>query len=750
MNKQIPSLDVIGKRQPRLDAREKVSGRAVYTDDVSLPGMLHARIVRSPHPRARIKSIDISEALQLPGVRTVITGDHTPTIMYGENQPMLAIGEVRYIGEEVVALAATDPKTAEDALALIKVEYEPLPSVVQVRQAVAPNAPLVHGQSPGNIALSFDKDYGDPDDAFSKCVRVITDEFKSPAQHNCLAELHIAVADFSDVGKLIMWTPTQSAPIYQRGLAKAFGLSENQVQMRFLHVGGAFTGRGMPRPHHFIAAELSRRSGRPVKLRAYGDEEFIMFRSSGETVYKFRTGIGSDGKVKVIDLDVSLDCGAHIEYAMLLYSPASYLTWLYGLDAIRYSGKLVYTNTVPKASHHGGIFGRLNAGLIQHFNHVAEELGVDPVAFHLQNAVDPGHRALDGAYFASCGLKECIEKVAQRAGWAEKYGKLPPYRGIGIGIGAMASGGKIRNHDTSAAQIKVGEDGIVTVFTGIPDMGQGSHTTMGVIAAETLGIDVSMIRIVAGDSDVTPFDWGAFAQRGTVMTGNAVKNACLDAKDQLAAVAATKLKVPKEDIVFSKGQVYARGKPENAMTFDKVAAAALDTTEGRFVMGRGFFNNPLERGSLAFSFGAQIAEVEIDPGTGIVKVLKVTVAHDLGRAINPLAVEGQLDGQVFSGLSQILYEEVRTENGQAMNPSRLEYKLPRTYELPDVEHILVETNDPFGPYGAKEVGEGPIVVTMSAVASAVANALNGMMTEMPMTPWRILRTMKQRKGATRA
>ena len=312
----------------------------------------------------------------------------------------------------------------------------------------------------------------------------------------------------------------------------------------------------------------------------------------------------------------------------------------------------------------------------------------------------------------------------------------------------MASGSKGRwKHDTSAAMLKVADDGIVTLYTGIPDMGQGSHTTMGIIAAEVLGVEASDVRIVAGDSDITPFDPGAFTQRGTFVTGNGVKNAAEDARKQLAETAAKELDVAPEDVVFRGRKVFAKDKPDETLDFAKVVFNTLHSKEGRFVMGRGFYNSPKPYGSMAYSFGAQVAEVEVDPETGVVKVNKVTAAHDIGRAMNPLAIEGQIDGQVFSGVSQVLYEECVMNDGQPLNPSRLEYKTPRTYELPDVDYIIVETIDPFGPFGAKEVGEGPIVVTMAAVANAVSNALGGYMPEIPMTPWRVLRAIKQKEMA---
>jgi len=739
---------VIGKRQERLDGFEKISGRSVFTDDVKLPGMLHGKILRSPHARARILSIDTSKAEALPGVKVVVTGKDAPDLMFSEFQTVFAQDVVNYVGEEVAAVAAADLLTAEDAIGLIEVEYEPLEPVHDLRQALKPDAVQIYERSPGNIGPTHEQDFGDPDAAFAECDLILEDEFKSPVQHNTLAELHVALADFSDPRKLHMYTPTQSSAMYKIQLAESLGLQESQVRIVYQNIGGAFTGRGRAKPHHLIAAVLSRKAGKPVKIKATADEEFTVFRGSGDTLYKFRTGVMKDGTIKALEVDATFDCGAYSEFALILWLPAPYINWLYRIDAARYKGRFVFTNTVPKGSHHGGIFGRMSSGWMQHLNRVAETLGMDPADFHLKNAVEQGHVAMEGSEFASCGLKECIEKATERSGWKEKYGKLPKYHGIGIGIGAQASGSKGADNDTSAAMVKIADDGIVTLFTGIPDMGQGSHTVMGMICAEVLGTIPEDIRIVQGDSDIVPFDWGAFSQRGTFMTGNAVKAAAEDARQQLAEIAARELDANIEDIIFHDGVVSTKDVPDKSMSFKDVVYKTLHSEEGRFVMGRGFYNSPKPFGAMAFSFGCQVAEVEIDPKSGTVKLLKVTAAHDIGRAINPLAVEGQLDGQVFSGMGQVLYEECRIEDGLVLNPSRLEYKLPRTYELPEVDYILVETIDPYGPFGAKEVGEGPIVVSMSAIASAVANAVGALVPEIPMTPWKVLRMLRAKeKGA---
>ncbi len=735
-------LAVLGRRQPRLDGFDKVSGRSQFTDDVRLPGMLQGKILRSIHPRAKILRIDTRKAAALPGVKAVITHADVPEVMFTEHQSVFAGDCVNYVGEEVAAVAAVDLLTAEEAIALIEVEYEPLPAVTRLRAALKDDAPQIHARAPGNVGPKLEQDWGDPERGFAESDLIITDEFKTPMQHNTLAELHVALADWSNSEKLHLYTPTQSAAMYKLDISRALGLSESQIRIVYPNIGGAFTGRGRPKPHHLIAALLSRAAGKPVKIKATADEEFIMFRGSGDTLYRFRTGVTKDGTIKALETECSFDTGGHDEWHMILWLPSIYMNWLYKPEGVRYKGRFVFTNTVPKGSHHGGIMGRMSAGWMQHMSHVAKELGMDPAEFHLKNAVDPGFEAADGSVFASCGLKECIERVVERSGWREKRGKLPKYRGIGMGIGAQASGSKGADNDTSAAMVKVADDGIVTLFTGIPDMGQGSHTVMGMIAAEVLGTQPENIRIVQGDSDITPFDWGAFSQRGTFMTGNAVKAACEDARDQLLAIAAREMGVDAKVVKLQDGYARVQDDAAKRMSFKEMAAKSLHSEEGRFVMGRGFFNSPKAMGALAFSFGAQVAEVEVDPNTGAVTVDKVWAAHDIGRAMNPLAVEGQLDGQVFSGMSQVLYEECRVENGLVLNPSRLEYKLPRAYELPRVEYSLVETIDPYGPFGAKEVGEGPIVVSMSAVAAAVQDAVGAMLPEIPMTPWRVLRMLR--------
>lgn len=738
-------LNVVGRNWARLDGVDKVSGRSIFADDVRLPGMLCGKIVRSPHAHARIVSIDVSRAAALPGVKAIVLAEDAEGVTIGINQPLLPKNIVKFVGHEVAAVAAVNEEIAAEAASLIEVEYELLPPVLSIKEALRDGAQQLHPKVKDNVAWEVNTTHGDPDAVFGECEFIREGDYISNPSHNCFAEFHVCVADFTKAGHLTMYTPTQTALLFQKSLAAGFGLPDGDVRMLTLNTGGGFSGRTSTRAHHFLAALLSRKSGRPVRIRASGDEEFVMCHAGGKVLYKLKSGADKNGKIKVIEADLLFDTGVYIESQMIVTLLTSkYLHAMYPIEASRYRGRLIHTNHMPYYFHHGGGLAQFQFALGQHMDALARDAGMDPVDFNLLNAVEKGHTTMDGTHYASCGLKECIEKTAAQAGWKQKYGKLPPFKGIGIGIGAMASGAKgVFKHDTSAAFVKIHDDGKVSLFIGLPDMGQSSHTAMAIIAAEVLGITPDDIRVVSGDTDMDPLDIGAFSQRGTFNTGNAVKNACTDARDQLAKTAAEKLGVDEASLVFRNYEIYPEGEPEKALAFKDAAYETLHSQEGRFVMGRGFYNSPLEKGTMAYSFGAQIAEVTVDPGTGVVTVDKVTAAHDVGRAINPRIVEGQIDGQIFSGMSQVLYEECVMEDGQVMNPSRLEYKMPRSFEMPEVEHIIVETIDPNGPFGAKEVGEGPIVCTMQAIANAVTHAIGSPVTEMPLAPWRVLRSMKQ-------
>ncbi|MCK6370603.1 MAG: molybdopterin-dependent oxidoreductase, partial [Gammaproteobacteria bacterium] len=442
-------FSAVGRSQPRLDGAAKLTGRSEFADDVRLPGMLHGRIVRSPHPRAKILHIDTSAAESLPGVKAVVTRADAPRMWIGMHQPLFD-ETVNFIGHEVAAVAAIDEATAAEAAALVRVEYEPLPAITALDKALEPGAPQLHPKAPGNISWEQSEVHGDPDRVLAECAHVREDEYFTNPSHNCYAEFHVAVADFSRGDKLTAWTPSQTAILFQKALAAGFGLSDGQVRLMTLNTGGGFTGRSAVRPHHFIAGVLSRKAGRPVKLRAMGDEEFLMCRAGGRTVYRFRSGADANGRLRVVEADLLFDSGAYVESQMIVtVLTKSYLHLLYRIEASRYRGRLVATNNMPYYFHHGGGLAQMQFGWGQHMDALARDIGMDPVEFQLVNAVEKGHTTMTGSYFGSCGLKECITRATRKAGWLRKRGKQPKYKGIGLGIGAMASGAKgVFKHDT--------------------------------------------------------------------------------------------------------------------------------------------------------------------------------------------------------------------------------------------------------------------------------------------------------------
>jgi len=756
MSQKKDKYSILGRNTPRLDGALKASGRSEFTDDVYLPGMLAGKIVRSPYPRAKILNIDTSKALKLPGVKSIITHKDIDSFMVGPDEKLLCDDMTYYFGDEVAAVAAIDEDTAIEAAELIKVDYEPLPGIFSIEDALAKGAPIIHDYLEDNFADEIKMNFGDADKAFAESEMIREDEFVVNPTHSCFSEQHTVLADFSLPDQLTLWTPIQAPTLVQKGMSYNLKLKESNIRVINLNTGGAFCGRGADKPHHYIAAFLSRKSGKPVRIACTADEEFLVYRGGGTYKFKIRTGFMKDGTLKAIETDLMLDCGAYMETQFIVLHFIGFTSqMLYKIEASKYRGRLVYTNNPPYFFHHGTGMVAFRFAFGAQLDLIAKDIGMDPVELNLKNAVDKGYTTPSKIHYASCGLKECITKAAKKSNWKKKNGKLPPYKGIGIGCGVIRSGGKgMFTHDTSAVLLKVGEDGKVFLFTGLPDMGQGSHTTMAMIAAECLGIMTEDIKVLSGDTDITPLDVGAIAQRGTFTTGNAVINACADVKKQLLKTASAKFGVPASAVIFKERKVYPKDTPDKAISFEDLVFDTLYSQEGRFVMGRGFYNPPIEdinratyegNSALAYSFGSQIAEVEVDPETGIVKLTKMTVAHDVGFAINPLGVEGQMDGQVFSGMGQAIYEECVMDNGRVLNPTLLDYRTPRAYEMPEVDHIIVETIDPYGPFGAKEVGQGVIQCTTPAIANAVSNAIGYPIKELPVTPERVLKAIRQKK-----
>ncbi len=749
---------VIGQRVPRVDAREIVTGEAKYTVDIALPGILVGKILRAPLPHARILHIDVGKAKSLVGVMAVVTGADTLGKKYGyrassADEYGLAVGKVRYIGEQVAAVAAVDENSAEEALSLIKVEYEELPPVFDPQEAMKEGAPIIHDEVPDNISYAPHFHWGNVEEGFVKSEYVREDTFKTQAQIHCSMEPHGAVALYSG-GRLTVWSTTQGPYALRKELALTLGLEEGKIRVVKPHMGGGFGGKREMFASDFCAALLSIKTGRPVKIVYSRTEEFIASRQRHPMFITIKTGCLKDGRIIAKEGVVIADGGAYNSRGpgILSYAGAS-LASLYRIPHVRYQGYHVYTNQPVGGAFRG--YGSLQVRFADEsqMDMIAEDLGIDPVELRLKNVVGPGEITVSGRKITSCGIKECLEEVAKGSDWYRKRKVREPGRGIGVAcndyVTAMRS---IYEYDCSSVLIRPNEDGVVDVFTGASDIGQGSDTTIAQIVAEELGLPLEKIHMVTADTQIGVMDLGSYASRVTFVAGNAAKRAAMDLKQQLSNYLCQHgaLDRDEEKILFQDGKVSISGRSNMNLTFAEAIRQVLNR-EGLFVVGRGYYDAPSEKvdyktgygnTSPTYSFGAQVAEVEVDFKTGQVRVLRVVAASDCGRALNPLALEGQAEGAIVCGLGMALMEQRNTEEGKTLNPAFLEYKVPTALEAPDIESYPVETIDPEGPFGAKGVCEGYQVPTAPAIANAIYNAIGIRFNELPMTPEKVLKALK--------
>jgi 4-hydroxybenzoyl-CoA reductase alpha subunit len=753
----------IGKRLPRVDAVVKATGEAKYAGDLSVPGMLHGKILRSPYPHARILHIDMRKAKRLPGVRAVLTGKDTVGFKAGGisargDEPYLALDKVRFIGDAVAAVAAIDEEIAEEALDLIQVEYEELPAVVDPLAAMNADVPLIHEHAPRNISFKTDLSYGDVDQAFRACDYVRKDRFETaPIRHGFL-EPHAALAVWDHSGKLSFWGSKQSPYFTYRNLAKALNIPLSRIRVIQPYIGGGFGGKNEMFNVDFCAALLSRETGKPVKIVIDQQEVLFAYRQRHPTVMDLKTGLKKDGTILALDAHIIADGGAYLSIgALSLYLMCAFFCLPYRLPNLRAKGYRVYTNTQPSCAMRGhGVPQSRFAAEVQ-LDIAAREMGLDPVELRLKNALRPGEETPNGFKITSCGLQESI--VAARE-IIDRWRKQRPKddgrkrRGIGIGCYGYVSGPRMAGHNTAGAVIKVHEDGGISLSTGSTDAGQGSDTVLSQIAAEVLGVRLEDIRYGMLDSEITPLDPGTFGSRVTFVTGNAVRIAAEDARRQLAEVAANALEANPADIVFKDRKVYVAGSPDRSLPFSKLVKIAQYSGTGRTILGRGYWapeglevpNFETGRGNMsaAYSFGAQVAEVEVDTETGFTKVTRMAMVHDCGQPINEMLMEGQLEGSAIGGVGHTLTEEIVRKEGQTMNPSFLEYRMPTSLDACPLEIRHTDTYDEMGPFGAKETGEGIQVAVVPAIVSGIYEAIGVAFKRIPVTPDMVLDALKKR------
>jgi 4-hydroxybenzoyl-CoA reductase alpha subunit len=752
-------FNVVGKDVPRNDAEAKARGTALYTDDLELPGMLHGRILRSPLPHARIKHIDVSKAASLPGVKCVVTGEDTLKIKYGnwrlmpltQDELVLAVDRVRFIGDEVAAVAAVDQDTAAEALELIVVEYEELPAVFDVDSAMKPGAPILHDYCPTNVSVERKIKYGDVDKGFSESDYVREDTFTTHPVSHAYLEPCSALAQVDLEGRITLWTSTQTPYIVQCHLASTLGMRENDIRVIKPFVGGGFGGKMEMRTWEFCAALMAKKTGRPVKFTLCREEEFLTGRRRHPMTITSRVGFKKDGTLVAKDLKILLEGGAYNAMGpTATFLCGSFGAMLYRYPNYRFHGQRVYTNKPPASAMRGfGAPQSLYASEMQ-MNLAAEELGIDPVDLRLKNAQVSGDQIPDVATISSSGFIESIQKVAEMSQWKERRKTLKPGQGIGIGCYSFISGGAFNWFNTqypfSAAEVRAFSDGTVHLLTMASDIGQGSDTVLKQLLAEELGLTVEDIRLTSADTAMTPQgDLGTWGSRVTLMAGNAVLDAARKIKAQVGGAVSARFDLNViHAIECVNGQVQAKGQPNKGMSFGEAVALVQKANRGEPLVVRGYYT-PRDKGLVtpAFGFGAQVAQVEVDKETGLVEVKQMWTAHDCGTVINPRAVEGQLDGSIQMGLGYTLSEQLVMDGGKTMNSDFLDYKMPGALDMPPSEVVHVDTYEPEGPMGAKECGEGLASPTAPALADAVYHATGYRCLDLPITPEKILKGMKK-------
>ena len=757
-------INPVGKSVPKIDGKGIVTGQQKYVFDVSFPNMLVGKMLRSPHAHARIISIDTSKAEKLPGVKAIVTAKDTHNIKFGSNeyffphtvdQQALESEKVRYIGDEIGAVAAVDEETVDEALRLIDVQYEILPAVFDMEEAIKPGAPQIH-QAMNNIAVILPVNFGNPERLMKEADYVREDIFYSQAAAHCSMEPHVGVGQFETFSnKVTLWSSSQAPFKCREALAKCLKMDLNDVRVIKLAVGGGFGSKLEMHPMDFAAVLLSKKcGGLPVKICYTREEEFAFSRRKHAMKYKVKTGIKKDGTILAMTGEVLADGGAYCSYGPTVIAAAIMRIFMvYKIQHFRISGYRIYTNTPISGAIRG--FGGVQSGFAieSHIDLLARGIGMDPIEFRLKNITGPNMVTVNKMLLTSNGLRECIDRAATAADWKNKSGKQRHLcRGIGIGIAADVMGSKMyKSHESAGSIVKVEEDGSVYLFTGAADTGQGANTALSQIAAQELGVSYSRIRCKSGDTEITPFDTGSFASRVTFISGNATKRAANDAKKQILTIVAQELKLNLDDLDILAEEVVNTKDKSTLMDFDKALELCYSFNYGRQIIGRGSYNpktTPVDfrtgEGNVSGSYGfeAQIAEVEVNKETGDVKIIKVWDAHDIGKAINPQQVEGQIEGSIAMGIGYTLYEDLKFKNGRVANANFANYRLPKSLGTPPIETILVETDEKEGPFGAKGMGEASLLPTSAAIANAIEDAVGVRIKELPITPDKILKALK--------
>jgi len=743
----VTTLTVIGKGVPKRDGAEKVTGRTRYLHDLELPRLAHGKILRARHPHARIRRVDTARAAALPGVLAVLTGADVEPHPFGfaKDQPALKRGTVRCVRDEVAAVAAESAAIAEAALELIEVEYEELPAVFDPLEAVRPGAPLVHeARATNHTDLRYQFSHGDVDRAFAEAAAIVEGEFRlnyvTPA---CLGTM-VAIADWDADGRLTMWSTTQVPFLYQRDLAQALGITGDRIRVLQPPVGGNF-GRGLDLyPIDVIAALLARRARRPVKIEFERLEEFVACPTREPCTIRLRTAADAEGRLLARDCHVVIDNGAYVSWGSTTpYVMLSTVAGLYRCPAVRFDTTIAYTNNPYSGSMRG--YGNLEStfAVESQMDELASRLGLDPLEIRRRNVTRPGDVNPQGFVITSCAMGECLDAVAG----AVDHG-LPPVeagwrRGVGYaGMFHVGGGARIYRSDGCGAIVKLDDFGRVSLMTGASEIGQGSETVLAMIVAETLGVPLERIDVVNSDTAVKPWDVGAHASRTTFIAGNAARLAAEKLRGQLLGMAAAELEAPAERLRAAEGWIFVADEPERRIAYDRAARAGHLRERGQTLVAEAFYDPPTEmldkdlRGNVSatYGFAAQAAVLDVEMATGVIRVRRIVSAHDVGKALNPLAAEGQIHGGIHMGLGYALSERLVVRDGQVLTASFMDYAVLKADDMPELVVRLIESGEAEGPFGAKGLGESGVIPVSAAVANAVKAAIGVRFTELPITP----------------
>jgi len=753
---------------PLIDGVEKVTGRAVYTADLDHADALVGRIFRSPVSHGEIVRLDVANARALDGVFAVLTGDDCPhtygVLPIAMNEYPLARGRVRYRGEPVAAVAAIDAATAQRALDLIEFEVRELPAYYASAAARAAGAMLLHDNKPGNLEREIHHTFGDVAAGFARADLVREDRISCAEVNHAQIEPHAALAEYEPLTqRLTMQSVSQVAYYLHLMLARCLDMDASRIRVIKPFVGGGFGARVEVLNFEIITALLARAAAGKVMMQLTREENFLTHRARPQTDTRLKLGMCRDGRITACECEVTQRGGAYAGYGIItiLYAGAL-LQGIYDIPAIKYDGYRVYANLPPCGAMrgHGGVDTRHAFECL--LDRMARELGLDPFAVRRANLLQAPTRTMNDLMVNSYGLPECLDTVEQASGWRERIGKLPPGKGLGMACSHYVSGAAKPVHWTgephAAVNLKLDFDGSITAFTGAADIGQGSSTMVAITVAETLDVALERVRVVAGDSAITPKDNGAYSSRITFMVGNAAIDAAKNLRKILIEAAARKLEAPPEDIECSGEQFRVGSVGQAVLAFaDVVQAALVDvgaiTVKGTFTCPPEFQGGKRRGGAvgstMGFSYAAQVVEVSVEEATGAITVDKVWTALDCGYAINPLAVEGQIQGSVWMGMGQALSEETRYLEGLPAHASLLEYRVPTIAESPPIEVHIVESHDPHGPFGAKEASEGALAGFAPALVNAVANAIGIDLDELPVTPDRVMAALVERRRRAR-